>query len=79
MKIDGLDAPTGWKAAIQYNPKSGTYVGIINSWATSNANQKAYRSKDGINWTTLDSTKFKGGTIMLTMIVGEIESKYCPL
>lgn len=79
MKIDGLDAPTWWKAAIQFNPKSGTYAGIINSWAKDNENQRAYRSKDGINWTTLDATKFKGGATVLTMIVGNIESKYCPL
>ena len=43
-----------------------------------NANQKAFRSSDGINWITLDPTKFKGGTSMHTMIVGDIESKYCP-
>ena len=77
-KIDGLDAPPWWTATTQFNPKSGTYVGIITAWNHEYENQKAYRSKDGINWVTLDPTKFKGGTSMHTMIVGEIESKYCP-
>ncbi len=77
-KIDGINAPSWWTATTQYNPKTGTYVGILNAYGNEYDKQKAYRSKDGINWTTLDSTKFKGGSTMKSMIVGEIDQKYCP-
>ncbi len=77
-KIDGILAPGWWTATTQYNPNTGTYVGILSAWANEYDKQKAYRSKDGINWTTLDATKFKGGTSMHSMIVGEIDQKYCP-
>ncbi len=77
-KIDGINAPSWWTATTQYNPKTGTYVSILNAWGNEYDKQKAYRSKDGISWTTLDSTKYKGGSTMKSMIVGEIDQKYCP-
>ena len=77
-KIDGVDAPPWWEITAQFNPVTGTYVGISSGWQQDYDKQRAYRSKDGINWTTLDATKFKGGNPMQTMIVGEIEAKYCP-
>lgn len=77
IKIDGQIA-SSFEAATRYNPTTGTYVAILNGWQKENANQKAYRSKDGENWTTLANTKFTGGNHIESIIVGEIESKYCP-
>ena len=78
MKINGTNASAGWKAVTQYSPTTGSYVAILSGWQQEYANQKAFRSTDGVNWTTLDATKYEGGTSMKQIITGEIESKYCP-
>ena len=77
-KIDGQDAPSYWPTATAYNSKTGTFIAIRSGWNQVNENQKAYRSKDGINWTSLDATKFKGGNSVTRATIGEIETKYCP-
>ena len=77
-KLDGKDAPPFWETATAYNSKTGTFIAILSGWNQENANQKAYRSKDGINWTSLDATKFKGGNSVKRARIGEIETKFCP-
>ena len=61
---------------IAFNPSTGTYV--MFSGNSHYDQQKVARSTDGINWTFIPSTKFKGGHPITKIIVGEIESKYCP-
>lgn len=50
-----------WSANVCVNPKTGTYVAILNVWGNFYEKQKAYRSMDGITWIELDSEHFKGG------------------
>ena len=78
MKIDGVNAPSYWRAATEYNPRTKMFVGILSVYNGEGDKQKAYRSPDGINWTTVAPDKFKGGTAILAMTIGEMESKFCP-
>lgn len=64
-----------WSGVVAYNPKTATYVAIDSD--ENYANQHAYRSKDGIVWSQLDSAHFRGGHPIRKVIVGEIESSSC--
>lgn len=60
---------------VAYNPSTGTYVTIgIDQYDK----QRISRSSDGINWTLVDPSKFKGGHGISGLIVGDMEAKYCP-
>jgi len=50
-----------WSANVCLNPRTGTYVAILNVWGNFYEKQKAYRSKDGVTWVELDSKHFQGG------------------
>ncbi len=77
VKIDGATAGWWMNMTIAYNPTSGTYAGVLNSWGNYYEKQKFYRSLDGINWTTLASTQYKGGHPLGYMTTGEMDSAYC--
>ncbi|MFT5126369.1 MAG: hypothetical protein ACI9TH_005196 [Kiritimatiellia bacterium] len=50
-----------WGANVCVNPRTGTYVAILNVWGNYYEKQKAYRSQDGITWVELDDEHFTGG------------------
>ncbi|MFT5129493.1 MAG: hypothetical protein ACI8W8_003115, partial [Rhodothermales bacterium] len=50
-----------WEARVCFNPRTKTYVAILNNWGNFYEKQKAYRSKDGISWNQLDDAHFPGG------------------
>ena len=50
-----------WGGNVSINPRTGTYVAILNLWGNYYEKQKAYRSKDGITWEELDAEHFQGG------------------
>lgn len=50
-----------WNASVCVNPRTGTYVAVLNVWGNFYEKQKAYRSKDGITWTELTADHFTGG------------------
>ena len=62
---------------VGFDPSTGTYVRITNAWANYYSAQKALRSDDGINWTVLDASAFKGGHPISFMVRGELDSRYC--
>ncbi|AKV03809.1 hypothetical protein AKJ09_10472 [Labilithrix luteola] len=70
--------PSGWTAAVGFNPKTKTYVAILNEWANYYEDQKAYRSSDGLTWTTLDAGHFKGGHPLFNIVVGQVDPAVCP-
>jgi hypothetical protein len=61
-----------WSSNVAFNPRTGTYVAILNVWGNFYEKQKAYRSKDGINWVELDAEHFKGGHPMGRIILDRI-------
>ena len=77
-KVDGVNAPVWLTMATAYNATTGTYAGVVNVFASGYEKQKFYRSTDGVNWTTLEPTKFKGGHPISYMVTGEIDAAYCP-
>ena len=78
VKIDGAAAGWWMNMTIAYNPTSGTYAGVLNAWGNYYEKQKFYRSTDGVNWTTLASTQYKGGHPLGYMTTGLMDSAYCP-
>lgn len=70
--------PDGWSAAVGYNPTTKTYVAFLDSWGDYYENQKAYRSTDGLTWTTLDESHFTGGHPLWTVVAGQVDPKACP-
>ena len=77
IKLDA-SAQGRWGGPIAYDKKTKTYVSILQSWANFYEKQKFYRSIDGINWVTLDTTKYKGGHPISYIVSGEIDAAYCP-
>jgi len=66
-------------APIAFNPTTGTYVAISQGWGGYYAAQKALRSKDGINWTVLDSSHFTGGHPLSMITLGYMDAtEACP-
>lgn len=61
--------------AIGFNQTTGTYVMITGYHYDQ---QKAALSTNGVDWTFLPSSQLTGGHPITRIIVGEIESKYCP-
>ncbi len=74
--IDGKTAPY-WSGTVSRNPQTGTYVSIIGNWGAWYASQTAIRSADGVNWTSLDSTHFKGGHPIGKIITGQMDASAC--
>jgi hypothetical protein len=71
-------SPTnGINAAITYEPSTGTYVGISNAWTAWYSKQFAYRSKDGLTWTVLDTQHFKGGHPITNITSGRLPASAC--
>lgn len=68
---------TYWQGSMSYNPKTATYVAIHGDYGGNYAEQHAYRSKDAITWTQLDTAHFKGGHPIKKIVVGEMESSDC--
>lgn len=62
---------------IAYNANTQTYVGISDSWGNYYDKQKAYRSKDGITWTKLDTAHFRGGHPIGKTILAEVDASAC--
>lgn len=61
-----------WNANVCVNPRTGTYVAILNVWGNFYDKQKAYRSHDGITWAELDSKQFTGGHPIGRIILARI-------
>jgi len=79
LKINGASGSMGGDLLVNYNPTTQTYVAIQPGIPyVANPSQKAYRSKDGINWTSLSSTQYKNGNFLWSIINAEIDPKYCP-
>ncbi|MCM8542730.1 MAG: glycoside hydrolase [Lentisphaeraceae bacterium] len=78
IKWEGKKMSTGsfnskyWGANVSVNPKTGTYVAILNVWGNHYEKQKAYRSKNGIKWLELKNDKFKGGHPIGKIILAQI-------
>lgn len=68
-----------WRANVCVNPRTGTFVAILNVWGNFYEKQKAYRSNDGVKWSELDAEHFKGGhpigRIILDRLPREVVSK----
>lgn len=77
FKVDGVTAPWWFKIQSAFNSTTGTYVGVLDVWANYYNKQKMYRSTDGINWTSLDATKFKGGHPLNFMIAVDMDPAAC--
>lgn len=69
--------PGGWTAAVAFSPSTKTYVAILSAWRSYYAAQKAYRSADGVTWTTLDASHFHGGHPLWTIAVGNVDPAAC--
>ena len=74
--IDKANAAS-WNGSLSFDPKTGTYVSILNVWGSWYANQKAMRSKDGLNWTLLDTQHFQGGHPIAKIVVGDMDASAC--
>ncbi len=66
-----------WDFIASYNPDTKSYAAISASWGSWYGNQRALRSDDGITWTELSSTAFKGGHPLAYLVVSDMDSKYC--
>jgi hypothetical protein len=69
--------PPWWSAAVSFNPKTKTYVAVLNAWGNYYDKQKAYRSADGLTWTTLDAAHFKGGHPISNIVLGQVDPSVC--
>lgn len=63
---------------IAYNPETRTYVSIPNHWARYYTGQKALYSTNGVNWTELSTSAFRGGHPINHIAVGSIAENLCP-
>ena len=61
-----------WGASVSVNPRTGTYVAILNVWGNFYEKQKAYRSTNGTKWVELKEKEFKGGHPIGKIILAEI-------
>jgi len=77
FKIDGVAPVAWWGGTAAYDPVAKSYVAILTEWNNYYDKQRAYRSTDGVTWTTLDATAFKGGHPLRTIVHGEIDPKAC--
>jgi hypothetical protein len=78
MTLDGAAVPSWWTAAVGYNPHTGTFVAFPTIWGGYYDAQHAFRSKDGIAWTTLPAGNFKGGHPLWRIVVGDVDPGVCP-
>ena len=76
-KVDGVTPPWWYSFQVAYNPATGTYAAALDVWGNYYTKQKMFRSTDGINWTTLNSTKFKGGHPLNYMITADVDAAAC--
>jgi hypothetical protein len=60
---------------IAYNPNTGLYVLISESWGNYYERQRAYRSSDGVNWTP--ARTFNGGHPVFFIKHGNLPSSAC--
>ena len=74
--IDKASA-AGWNGSLSFDPKTGTYVSILNVWGGWYANQKAMRSKDGLSWTVLDPQHFQGSHPIAKIVIGDMDASAC--
>ncbi len=68
---------TAWFGPSSYDSVKGKYAVITGNWGSTYANQKAYQSSDGINWTLLTSNQFKGGHPIRQLVLGEVDEEVC--
>lgn len=76
MNVENLN-PDWMEGQVAYNPTTGTYVRIHDSWNGYYGMQKAYRSSDGITWQMVPPTAFKGGHPIRNMVLGKMEPRFC--
>ena len=76
--IDGAAAPPWWSAAFAVDPETRTFVAVLSVWGNYYDKQRAYRSADGIAWTTLDDQHFKGGHPLSQIVSGRLDAPACP-
>lgn len=57
---------------------NGAWVSIPNNWGGYYANQRAYRSADGVTWTQLSTTAFPGGHPITKLVAGFLPAAACP-
>lgn len=62
---------------VSYDPASGVYARITSNWGSYYAGQKALRSEDGVNWTVLSDSAFKGGHPLNFMVLGSLPLSQC--
>lgn len=76
MMING--SPAGNTEGLYvFNPNSGTYIYIKQSFGGYYGSQKMYRSTDGVNWTEPPNSKFVGGHPLWNLIVGKMDASAC--
>lgn len=66
------------EGSVAFNPVTQTYVHITNRWGNHYANQRAFRSSNGITWTQLAAQAFPGGHPIINIITSPMESRFCP-
>jgi hypothetical protein len=65
--------------AVAFNPVTGTYVGVLGGWNTAYANQRVYRSADGVTWQTLGASAFERSHPITHVVLGyAAPSAMCP-
>ncbi len=72
-----LGNSAGWSGYFSFNQRTGTYVSISTGWGSWYDKQVAIRSTDGINWTKLDPTKFKGSHPIAKIVMGQMDASAC--
>lgn len=63
---------------VAYDPNTRTYVHVSASWGNYYANQRAFRSTNGITWTQLSTQAFPGGHPITKIISAPMEARFCP-
>ena len=75
--VGSLNVPN-FSGPIAYNSETRTYATIPNNWGQYYSGQRAYVSTDGVSWTQLTGSAFRGGHPITHLMTADIEASHCP-
>jgi len=76
--VTGSVNPSLWEGPVSFNPATGQFVMITHIDMNWYNRQRAFRSRDGITWSELPATSFRGGHPILRIISGKMDRRFCP-